>query len=72
MPLAALPRDGVDLCPELPIALQIDHNGVDGALVALGVHAHATDDLRAGLGTVVQQGGADSDADEGVEHGSVV
>ena len=72
VPLATLARDGVDLRPELPIALQIDHHGVDGALVALGVHTHATDDLRAGLGTVVQQGGADSDAGEGVEHGSVV
>ena len=72
VPLAALAADGVDLCPELPIALQIDHHGVDGAFVALGVHAHAANDLRAGLGTVVQQGGADSDAGEGVEHGSVV
>lgn len=72
VPLAALARDGVDLCPELPIALQIDHHGVDGALVALGVHTHAANDLRAGLGTVVEQGGTDSDANEGVEHGSVV
>lgn len=72
MPLAALAADRVDLCPELPIALQIHHHGVDGALVALGVHTHAANDLRAGLGTVVQQGGTDSDADEGVEHGSVV
>lgn len=72
VPLATLAADGVDLCPELPIALQIHHHGVDGALVALGVHTHAANDLRAGLGTVVQQGGTDSDANEGVEHGSVV
>lgn len=72
VPLATLPRDGVDFRPDLPIALQIDHHGVDGSLVALGVHSHATDDLRAGLGTVVEQGGTDGDAGEGVEHGSVV
>ena len=49
------------------IALQIHHNGVDGALVALRIHAHAPHDVGAGLGTVLDQGGADGDAGESGE-----
>lgn len=56
-------------CPKDAIPLQIDHQGVDGALVAAGVHPHASDDLRAGLGTLLNQGAADSGADQGGNHG---
>ena len=65
--------------PEIPLAvvgacgtqnaitLQIDHHGVNGALVALRIHAHAPNDVGAGLGTFLNQGGADSDAGESGE-----
>ncbi len=46
------------------VTLQINHNGMDGALVALRVHAHAPDDLRAGLGTLLNQGAANGGADQ--------
>lgn len=49
------------------LPLQIDHNGVDGALVALGIESHAAHDVGASLGTVLDQGAADGDAGESGE-----
>ena len=49
------------------VALHVHHNGVDGAFMAAGVHAHAADDLRAGLVTVLHQDGADGVAGEKVK-----
>ena len=46
------------------VTLQINHNGVDGALVALRIQSHAPDDLRAGLGSLLNQGRTDSGADQ--------
>lgn len=42
----------------------VNHNGMDGALVTAGIHAHAPDNLRAGLGTLLDQGAADGGADQ--------
>ena len=49
------------------ITLQIHHHGVNRTLVALGIHAHGPDDLGAGLGTFLNQGGADGDAGQSGE-----
>jgi len=49
------------------VALQINHNGVDGALVAAGVHSHAPHDVGAGLGSLLNQGGADCGAGQSGE-----
>ena len=62
----------VQFCPENPIVLHINHDGVDGALVALRIKTHGLDQRGAGLGSVVQQCAADLGADDGCEHRSVV
>ncbi len=51
---------------------QVNHQGVDGALVAAGIQTHGTDQIGAGLGTVLDQVGADGSADDGGEHRSQV
>lgn len=56
-------------CSQDACLLQVNHQGMDGALVAAGVHPHASDDLRACLGTLLNQGGADAGADQGGDHG---
>ena len=58
----ALHGGGEDAC-----RLHINHHRVDGALVALRVQSHASDDLRAGLFAVLNQGGADGVAGDQVE-----
>jgi len=62
--------------PQIPFAIvcsggaqnaalfHVNHNGMDGALMAPWVHSHASDDLRAGLGTLLNQGRTDSGADQ--------
>ena len=49
------------------IPLQINHNGVDGALVVAGVHSHSPHDVGAGLGSLLNQGGADCGAGQSGE-----
>ncbi len=63
IPLAVVGAGGI----QNAITLQIDHDGMDGALVAAGIHAHAPNDVGAGLGTVLNQGGADGGAGESGE-----
>jgi len=48
--------------------LQVNHHGVDGALMAAGVHAHGANQVAAGHRAVVDQAGADRGADDGGEH----
>ena len=62
----------VQFCPKNPIVLHVHHDGMDGALVALGIKTHRPDQIRTGLGSVVQQFAADLGADDGCEHRSVV
>ena len=61
----------VQFCPENPIVLHINHDGLDGAWV-LRIKTHGLDQRGAGLGSVVQQCAADLGADDGCEHRSVV
>ena len=61
--LAVAGADGI----QDPLTLQIDHDSVDGALVALRIESHAPHDVGAGLGTVLDQSGADGDAGESGE-----
>ena len=49
------------------VALHVHHNGVDGAFMAAGIHAHAADDLRACLIAVLNQDGANGGAGESGE-----
>ena len=62
-PLAVAGADGVQ--DTLP--LHFNHDSVNGALMAAGIQTHAAHDLRAGLGTVLNQGGANGGADDGAE-----
>jgi hypothetical protein len=48
--------------------LKVDHEGVDGALMAAGVHAHGANQVAAGHRAVVDQAGADRGADDGGQH----
>jgi hypothetical protein len=48
--------------------LHVNHEGVNGALVAAGVHAHGANQVAAGHRAVVDQAGADRGADDGGEH----
>lgn len=62
-PLAVAEADGVkDALP-----LHLNHESVNGALVLAGIETHAAHDLRTGLGTVLDQRGADGGADDGAE-----
>lgn len=61
--LAIAGADGV----QNALALQIDHNGVNGALVALRIHAHGADQIRARLRTLLDQDAADHGAGDQVE-----
>jgi len=63
IPLAIAEAQGVD--DALP--LHVYHHSVNGALVAARIQSHTLDDLRAGLGTVFNQGGADGVAGESGE-----
>jgi hypothetical protein len=49
------------------VTLQINHNGVNGALVAAGIHSHSPHDVGAGLGSLLDQGGADCGAGQSGE-----
>jgi len=62
-PLAVAGADGVQ--DTLP--LHIHHNGVDGALVALGIQSHAPHNIRACLGSLLDEDDANSSADDGGE-----
>ncbi len=66
VPGAALAVAGTDGI-QGALTLQIDHNGVDGALVASRVHAHAAHQVATGLRTLLNQDAADSDAGEKVK-----
>ena len=50
-----------------PCILQINHHGVNSALVALRVQTHAAHKVAAGLWTMLDQGGANGGADDGAE-----
>jgi len=70
--------------PQIPLAIigtgggqgaclfQIDHKGVDGALVTARIQTHCPHKVGAGLGAIVDQAGADGGADDGCEHRSGV
>ena len=47
---------------------QINHKGVNGALMATGVKTHRAHKVAAGLGAIVDQAGADRGADDRSEH----
>ena len=55
---------------EHTILFQIDHKGMDGALVTARIKTHRANQVAAGLGTVVDQAGADGGADDGFDHRS--
>ena len=61
--LAVASADGV----QDALTLHLNHESVNRALVLAGVESHALHDLRAGLGTVLNQSGADCGADDGAE-----
>lgn len=48
-------------------ALHFNHESVNGALVLGRVETHAPDDLRAGLRSLLNQGGANGGANDGAE-----
>jgi hypothetical protein len=52
-------------------SLQINHKGMDGSLVAAGIQTQGAHQVGAGLGTFLDQLGADRGADDGADHGSV-
>jgi len=54
----------VQFCPKHSIGFHVAHNGVDGALVALGIQSKRLDQFTAGLGSVVDDGRSDLGADD--------
>ena len=50
-------------CPQDTLFLHVNHHGMDGALVALGIQSHCQHDAGAGAGTLGGDGGADAGAD---------
>ena len=54
----------VQFCPKHSIGFHVAHDGVDGALVALGVQSKRLDQFTAGAGSVVDDGRADLGADD--------
>jgi hypothetical protein len=50
------------------ITLQVHHQGVDGALVAAGIQTQFADQIGAGMGTALDQGGSDGGAEDGADH----
>lgn len=54
------------------LGFQIDHQGVNRALVTAGIQTHGADEIRAGHRSLVDQVGADAGADDGGEHWSRV
>ena len=66
--LAVAGADGI----QRALALKINHHGVDGALVALRVHAHNADQIGARLRTLLDQDAADHGAGDQVEVHRVV
>ena len=75
------PADAIEIHkPQIPLAIigsggaqnaclfQINHKGVDGALVTARVQTHRAHKVAAGLGSVVDQAGADRGADDRSEH----
>ena len=54
-------------CVDDAIPLHVHHDGVDGALMAAWIQSHAPHNVGAGLGTVLNQGGADCGADQSGE-----
>ncbi len=61
--LAVAGTDGV----QRALTLKIDHNGMDGALVAAGIHAHTADQIGARLRTLLDQDAANHGAGDQVE-----
>ena len=54
-------------CKQNAIALHVHHNGVNGALMALGIQSHAPHNIRACLGSLLDEDDANSGADDGGE-----
>ena len=69
-PLAIAGTDGVNSA----LPLHLNHNGMNGALMAAGIQTHAPHNIGARLGTVLNQGGANGGANQGgeVHRGGVV
>ena len=67
-PIAVAEADGI----QDAFTLHLNHESVNSALVLAGIQSHAAHDLRAGLGTVLNQGRTDSGADDGAEIHRVV
>jgi len=57
-------------CTQNAIRFQIDHKGVNSALMAAGVKTKRAHKVAAGQGSVVDQAGADGGADDGFDHQS--
>ena len=55
-------------CGQGACLLKINHKGMDGALVTARIQTHRAHKVAAGLGSVVDQAGADRGADDGCEH----
>lgn len=64
VPLATLQGLVVQFCPKHSIGFHVAHDGVDGALVALGIQSKRLDQFTAGLGSVVDDGRSDLGADD--------
>lgn len=66
VPGAALAVAGTDGI-QGTLTLKIDHHGVDGALVAAGIHAHGANQIGAGLRSLLNQDAANHGAGDQVE-----
>ena len=68
MPLGTLQGLMVQFCPKDSSGFHVTHDGVDCALVTLGVQTKRLDQFTTGAGSVVDEGAADLGADDGSEH----
>ena len=64
VPFCTLQGLVVQFCPKHSIGFHVTHDGVDGALVALGVQSKRLDQFTTGAGSVVDDGRADLGADD--------
>jgi len=64
IPLAVAAAGGI----QNAILLEVNHKGVDGALVAAGIETQFPHKVAAGMGSALDQGGADGGAEDGADH----
>jgi len=50
------------------ILLHVNHKGVDGSLVAAGIESQFPHQIGAGMGSTLDQGGADGGSEDGGDH----